>query len=345
MIEVNVSAKAAGKKLPHSWSVCVRAGRANEGLRANWLEHLDLAVRTCGFQYVHFHGLFHDDMFVYRERNGVVVYNWQYIDELFDRLLGMGIRPFVELGFCPGDLASSPNVCFWWKGHSSPPKDLGKWADLVEQFLRHCIGRYGEAEVRRWYFEVWNEPNLQYFFDGTRTQYFELYAVTARTIKKVDPLLRVGGPATCNFVADERFAGEKEDHSATRAITLKTSRVRPGRPLGLRLSCSSAPGVSCRWTLSPVIPTRPIRPGPGWAVAQSQPSGRCHQPRCALVAGTAGEQCLPQCGDPSDRVEFEPQLARPHPRLPPGGHLHREDEPLLRGTDRLALLLDVHRCL
>lgn len=220
-MELRASAAAPGEPLTHFWSCCVGAGRANEGLRANWLEHLQLAVRNCGFRYVRFHGLFHDDMFVYRERDGVAVYNWQYVDELFDRLLDIGIRPFVELGFSPGDMASSQNVCFWWKGFSSPPKDLVQWAALVEAFLRHCIARYGEDEVRQWYFEVWNEPNLQYFFDGTRRQYFELYAVTARAVKGVDPLLRVGGPATCSFVADARFAGEKEDHSAHTVFHVK----------------------------------------------------------------------------------------------------------------------------
>jgi len=213
-MQVQASASAAGRKLPHMWSCCVGAGRANEGLRANWQEHMQLAVRNCGFRYVRFHGLFHDDMFVYRERDGAAVYNWQYIDELFDRLLEMGIRPFVELGFSPGDLASTGNRCFWWKGCSSPPKDLLKWAELVKAFAYHCIARYGLAEVRQWYFEVWNEPNLQYFFDGTRTQYFELYDVTARAIRQVDGELRVGGPATCNFVADARFDGETEDKSA-----------------------------------------------------------------------------------------------------------------------------------
>ncbi len=208
-----ISAKAAGRKLTPFWRRCVGAGRANEGLRASWLEQLRLCREACGFEYVRFHGLFHDDVFVYKEIGGKPVYNWQYIDDLYDRMLAMGVRPFVELGFCPADLASDDNSTFWWKAHTSPPKDYGRWAELVEAFARHGVERYGLEEVHRWYFEVWNEPNLHGFWSGTKSQYFELYKVSARAIKAIDSRLRVGGPATSNFVPDDRFAGEREDKS------------------------------------------------------------------------------------------------------------------------------------
>ena len=216
-LTLNVDRQSRGTPLTHFWSVCVGAGRANEGLRANWLDHLSLAAEHAGFRYCRFHGLFHDDMFAYREVNGRPAYNWQYIDELFDRMLDRGVRPFVELGFCPRQLATVTDITFWWKGHGSPPNDYGKWADLVEAFVRHCLHRYGAAEVRQWFFEVWNEPNLPFFFAGTKSQYFDLYRVTATRIKTVDPALRVGGPATSNFVPDGRFDGETED--GTKAAT------------------------------------------------------------------------------------------------------------------------------
>lgn len=207
--------------LAHYWSLCVGAGRANEGLRASWLEQLKVVHDACGFGYVRFHGLFHDDMFVYREAGGKPVYNWQYIDDLFDRMLAIGVRPFVELSFSPKTLASDANTVFWWKANSSPPKDYAKWADLVGAFAQHCIVRYGIDEVRQWYFEVWNEPDLHGFWSGTRSQYFELYAVSARALKAIDPTLRVGGPATSNFVADGRFDGE------TQAISHLVDVIRP----------------------------------------------------------------------------------------------------------------------
>jgi xylan 1,4-beta-xylosidase len=177
----------------------VGAGRANEGLRAAWQDQLQRVVGECGFRYLRFHGLFHDDMFVYREANGRPVYSFDYVDTLFDALLDIGIRPFVELGFCPGDLAVERETVFWWKAHGSPPRDTARWCELIDATVRHWIRRYGAAEVRQWYFEVWNEPNLGVFFKGTQEQYFELYKATARTLKAIDPALRVGGPATSNF--------------------------------------------------------------------------------------------------------------------------------------------------
>lgn len=125
VLQMSISAKSKGKRLDHYWSKCVGAGRANEGLRANWLEHLSLVHKDCCFQYLRFHGLFHDDTFVYHEENGKQVYNWQYIDELFDRMLAIGVRPFVELGFFPKDISSAA-TCFWWGGHGTPPSDFSK---------------------------------------------------------------------------------------------------------------------------------------------------------------------------------------------------------------------------
>ncbi len=209
-IELKAGGKSKGGKLEHFWNLCVGAGRANEGLRAGWLEHLDMAAKHCGFKYCRFHGLFHDDMFVFRTVNGKLSYNWQYIDDLFDRMLDLGVRPFVEFGFCPRELASVKEITFWWKGHGSPPVDYAKWGELVEAFLRHCLERYGEKEVLQWYFEVWNEPNLDFFFVGKKSQYFELYKTTSKVVKAVNPGFRVGGPATSNFVPDNRFEGELE---------------------------------------------------------------------------------------------------------------------------------------
>lgn len=202
-----------GKELKHTWSNCVGAGRANEGLRADWQQHLKTAADECGFRYLRFHGLLHDDMHVYTEENGIPHYNFQYIDKLFDYMLECGIRPIVEFGFMPKALASNDSTQFWWKGNVAPPVDYGKWTGLVEALVRHWMKRYGKEEIRTWYYEIWNEPNLKPFWDGTKSQYFELYRVSALAVKSVDPALRVGGPATSNYVPDGRFDGEKEDVS------------------------------------------------------------------------------------------------------------------------------------
>ncbi|WP_432877592.1 GH39 family glycosyl hydrolase [Kribbella sp. CA-245084] len=212
-IELAVDADAPGMPLAHYWSKVVGAGRANEGLRADWQEQLRAAVAECGFEFIRFHGLFHDDMFVYREVDGEPRFNFQYLDALFDRLLDIGVRPFIEFGFSPGVLARTTKTAFWWGANGAPPTNLDKWAALVEHTVRHWIHRYGIDEVRAWYFEVWNEPNLKPFFEGTRSEYFALYERTVRVVKAIDKNLRVGGPATSNFVPDTRFDGETEDLS------------------------------------------------------------------------------------------------------------------------------------
>ena len=198
-------------RLPHLWSRCVGAGRACEGLRAAWQKQLVEARRECGFEYIRFHGLLAEDMFVCQRVNGKMVYNWYYIDALYDFLLQAGVRPVVEFGFMPPALASGNATQFWWKGNITPPKSYEQWAELIEALVRHWQERYGLEEIRRWYFEVWNEPNLSAFWSGTKREYFELYRHTALAVKRVDNHLRVGGPATSNFVPDGRFDGERED--------------------------------------------------------------------------------------------------------------------------------------
>jgi xylan 1,4-beta-xylosidase len=134
---------------------------------------------------------------VYREDSqGNPIYNFQNIDVLYDSILNIGMKPFVELSFMPHALASGNKTIFWWKGNITPPKDYGKWENLIHALVKHWTDRYGEAEVRQWYFEVWNEPNLDIFWSGTQSEYFHLYEVTARAIKEVASSYRVGGPAT-----------------------------------------------------------------------------------------------------------------------------------------------------
>lgn len=177
---------------------CIGAGRANEGLRADWQQQLAMTKNECDFKYIRMHGLLSDDMAVYREDSkGNPEYNYQYIDVLFDFLLSIKIKPFVELGFMPNALASGSQTIFWWKGNVTPPKDYKKWEDLIRNLTQHFKERYGDEEVKTWYFEVWNEPNLTPgFWTGTQAEYFKLYEYAARGIKSVNSAYKVGGPAT-----------------------------------------------------------------------------------------------------------------------------------------------------
>lgn len=219
-----VDVSSAGKTLDHYWSFSTCGGRVNEGLRSSWQEQLLLSKKECGFGFIRMHGLFDDDMFVYFDKgNGKRAYNWQYIDEVYDKMLEMGVRPFVELSFFPKGIAKDNSLMQMWYQNrvSYDPSRLGKWKDLVAAFVKHEVERYGLEEVRKWYFEVWNEPNLNMypkagFFDGTKSDYFAMYKASAEAIKAVDSKLRVGGPATSNFIPDARYEGEIYDNSKSR---------------------------------------------------------------------------------------------------------------------------------
>lgn len=181
-----------------AFKACVGAGRANEGLRADWQQQLAIAHKECGFTYIRMHGLLTDDMAVYHEdRKGNPEYNYQYVDALYDYIVSIGMKPFVELGFMPLGLASGSKTVFWWRGNVTPPKDYDKWAGLVQNLVQHFTERYGRDEVKTWYFEVWNEPNLKDgFWTGSQDDYFKLYRYSALAVKSVDKAYKVGGPAT-----------------------------------------------------------------------------------------------------------------------------------------------------
>lgn len=179
------------------YNMTIGAGRAAELLRADVQRDMKIVRDECGFRYVRFHGLLHDELGVYQEdKNGKPVYNFQYVDQVYDAILKTGMKPFVEIGFMPDALKANDKTIFWWRGNIAPPKDYAKWEAFITALTRHWTDRYGEAEVKTWYFEVWNEPNLEYFFSGTQDDYFKLLASTTKAIKSVSPDYKTGGPAT-----------------------------------------------------------------------------------------------------------------------------------------------------
>ena len=186
--------------LSSAWRECVGTGRLNLALRADYLASLARVQREIGFAHIRGHGLLSDDMGVYRTQEvaGRTYrrYSFSYVDQVHDAFLSLGIRPFIELGFMPSQLASGSQTVFWWHGNVTPPADLREWADLVRALLHHLIDRYGIEEVRHWPVEVWNEPNLDIFWEhADQDAYFRLYEATARAVKEVAASLQVGGPA------------------------------------------------------------------------------------------------------------------------------------------------------
>jgi xylan 1,4-beta-xylosidase len=190
---------------------------------------LKMAVDELGFRYIRFHAIFHDVLGTVRVEDGKTVYNWTKIDQLYDDLLARHIRPFVELGFTPKALATSQNSIFYWNGNTSHPKPEA-WRDLVDAFIRHVEARYGKDEVRRWFFEVWNEPNLSGFWEGAdQKAYFELFDLSSKTIKAVDAELRVGGPSTAGAAwVPEFLAHVKQSGAAVDFVTTHTYGVQGG---------------------------------------------------------------------------------------------------------------------
>jgi xylan 1,4-beta-xylosidase len=204
---ISIDAKAQGRPFPHFWERCFGSGRAVLSLRESYRHDLDAVKKATDFQYIRFHAIFHDENGVYAESpQGEPVYNFNQVDLIYDGVLERGVKPYVELSFMPRALASEPTLHpFWYKPIVAPPKDYGRWAALVETFARHLIDRYGINEVASWYFEVWNEPNLDFWAGNPKLEtYCRLYDAAARAIKKASPRLRVGGPATAQaaLVAD-----------------------------------------------------------------------------------------------------------------------------------------------
>ncbi len=198
MMEFQIDLIEEGRVFPHYWEKCVGSCHASLALREDFRAHLLKARLECGFQYLRFHGLLNDDMSVCKSdfMTNQVSYSFLNIDRIFDYLLEIGMKPFIELGFMPSAFASSDKTCFHYKGNITMPKDMNQWKNLIGALARHLVDRYGLGEVSTWFFEVWNEPNLRYFFDGSQEDYFKLYKATAEAIKEVAPELRVGGPAT-----------------------------------------------------------------------------------------------------------------------------------------------------
>jgi xylan 1,4-beta-xylosidase len=177
-------------------------------MRDNYRIDLRSLKQITDVQYIRFHAILHDENDVYDEdAQGHAVYNFSYVDQIYDGLLQNGVRPFVELSFMPAKLASRNALqSFWYKPNVAPPKDWTKWDDLIAKLTQHLVDRYGVDEVAKWYFEVWNEPNLDFWAgDPRQATYWNLYDHTSADIKRVSPRLRVGGPATAQAAWVDAF--------------------------------------------------------------------------------------------------------------------------------------------
>lgn len=206
MITYNLDFNSNTKPLEKYWEFSVGSCHAATALREDYRQMLKQCHNKLGFKYLRFHGIFNDDMSVVKKTlfSDKLVLSFTNIDNIYDFLLSIGMKPFVELSFMPSALASGDSTLFNYKANTTPPLDYDKWVWFVKKFINHIIDRYGLFEVRQWFFEIWNEPNLggpgspYGFWAADMNEYFKLYKLTAEAIKSCDKVLRVGGPATSN---------------------------------------------------------------------------------------------------------------------------------------------------
>src|ERR1700688_4973240 len=182
----------------HFWEHTVGSGHAPLALRADWQAQMRRCRHELGFEHVRFHALLSDEMGTLICQNEQLLYSFFNADQIIDFLLSIGMRPFVELSFMPETLASGRTTVFRYRGNVTPPADYDQWAALIQKLVAHWVDRYGATEVRQWFFEVWNEPNLQAFWPARQEDYFTLYRYTVTAIKSVDGAVKVGGPATAD---------------------------------------------------------------------------------------------------------------------------------------------------
>jgi xylan 1,4-beta-xylosidase len=198
-IEVNL--KQTIGDLDHIWSKCAGSDRAAITLREQWRADLTRFHNETGLQRVRFHGIFADELGVYSPS---ILYNgkdpnWQNVDRVYDGLLAHGVKPLVELSFMPKRLASGKSTFGFYTGNTTPPTGMPEWGSFIKSFVQHLVDRYGIDEVRQWPFEVWNEPDLMFFWTGTKAEYFQMYKTTVTAIKSIDAKIQVGGPATSSI--------------------------------------------------------------------------------------------------------------------------------------------------
>jgi len=207
---------------------------ADGTIATEFAEALRLARADLGATSVRAHAILHDDnAVVSREPDGTLRYDFTAVDAIYDQLLGLGLRPVVELSFMPAALARDPEqTVFTYRGIISPPADWGEWRALIGALTAHLVDRYGIDEVAEWAFEVWNEPNLLVFWPGTPAEYLRLYDESASAIKAVDPRLRVGGPSSAADEWIELLAAHAEEEGVP--LDFVSTHTYGNLPLDLR---------------------------------------------------------------------------------------------------------------
>jgi xylan 1,4-beta-xylosidase len=192
-----------GTTLRHTWEGLGNVDQFRWFIRRDMQDQLQQAHQDLNLKHIRAVGMFDDELRVFaldpqtwREKDRIPRYNWQIVDYVIQSLLDRGINPMITTSFMPEDMASGKQYCFTTRANVTPPKDYKQWTDLISNTVRHFVDRFGENTVKNWYFEVWNEPNLDAFWkDADKKEFFKIYETTYRAIKSVNPTFKVGGPS------------------------------------------------------------------------------------------------------------------------------------------------------
>lgn len=210
-LHLNINTQSRGKFLRHTFKNFTGVGRAKEVLFHRIQSELRILQKEIGFRHIKFHGILDDSMMLYNEdRQGNPYLTFNYIDDLIDFLLSIGLKPFIQFSFMPRLLAkNAEKTLFFNPVIISEPKDYGKWEYLIAGLTNHLIQRYGIFEVRGWLFSFWNVPFLSYLFSfETNDIAYELYKRTRHCVKTCDSKLQFGNPSfgSMNFINSELYS-------------------------------------------------------------------------------------------------------------------------------------------
>jgi xylan 1,4-beta-xylosidase len=213
---ITVTGAQAAPPLRKPWKNAIAVDVSILLLREDLQSHLAILQRDIGYRYCRTYGFFYDEMaIVARRKDGSLAFRWAQVDKVLDALQRLRLRPFMNLSPVPVPLASGTQTVFDWGVNVTPPRDYAEWGQLVRAFARHCMDRYGLDEIVQWYYEVWNEPNIN-FWTGSQNDYWKLYDVSAAALKAVSPRLRVGGPVS----ARAEWVAEMIAHCSSKGVPL-----------------------------------------------------------------------------------------------------------------------------
>lgn len=216
MKTIKIERNAPKEPTNFSWQKGLGNDHAFTLHRTDVMEHIRMAHEELGIESIRCHGVFDDDMLTIQRMSDCRMYksvpgakkiremNFRQVGHIYDNLLDAGVKPFVEMSFMPSALASGKTLGLAYDPNITMPRSLEEWDEYITAFITFLLDRYGKEEVESWHFEVWNEPDLSCFFDGKQKDYFKLYEVTARAIKRLDEKIRVGGPSTsaCKWLTE-----------------------------------------------------------------------------------------------------------------------------------------------